>query len=270
MGLLHGAAPRPRPLSPRGPGRRGGAAASRSRRCAPSSSSTSARRCRCAGPLWRPWRSTPRDVAGDDEARRAVAEESESARRACDRRPTRFGAARAARRRARRVTRVAVVSDTHLPRGTRRLPDECVARLAAADVVLHAGDFVRLSVLRGAEEPRAARPRRARQRRRAELRGLLQAAGGAGRWVLDRARARCRPPCRLYDAPAFRLRRRRLRALARADRTHDRRARRRQSGSHGAGDPVTVALHGGAASSSARSLQSCCTSDRHERVFALP
>jgi len=45
------------------------------------------------------------------------------------------------------VTRVAVVSDTHLPRGARRLPDECLARLAAADLVLHAGDFVRLSVL---------------------------------------------------------------------------------------------------------------------------
>jgi putative phosphoesterase len=45
------------------------------------------------------------------------------------------------------VTRVAVVSDTHLPRGARRLPDECLARLRAADAVLHAGDFVRLSVL---------------------------------------------------------------------------------------------------------------------------
>ena len=37
---------------------------------------------------------------------------------------------------------VAVISDTHLPRGTRALPDECVRLLAAADLVLHAGDFV--------------------------------------------------------------------------------------------------------------------------------
>jgi len=33
-----------------------------------------------------------------------------------------------------------VVSDTHLPRGARALPEECLRRLAAADLVLHAGD----------------------------------------------------------------------------------------------------------------------------------
>jgi uncharacterized protein len=38
------------------------------------------------------------------------------------------------------VTRLAVISDTHLPRGSRRLPDRCVALLRAADVILHAGD----------------------------------------------------------------------------------------------------------------------------------
>ncbi len=42
---------------------------------------------------------------------------------------------------------VAVISDTHLPRGTRRLPAECVERLRAADLVLHAGDVVALPVL---------------------------------------------------------------------------------------------------------------------------
>jgi uncharacterized protein len=42
---------------------------------------------------------------------------------------------------------LAVVSDTHLPRGARRLPDECVRRLREADLILHAGDFVALSVL---------------------------------------------------------------------------------------------------------------------------
>ncbi|HET7856484.1 MAG TPA: metallophosphoesterase family protein [Gaiellaceae bacterium] len=44
-------------------------------------------------------------------------------------------------------TLVAVISDTHMPRGSRRLPDECVRRLDAADLVLHAGDFVTADVL---------------------------------------------------------------------------------------------------------------------------
>jgi putative phosphoesterase len=34
-----------------------------------------------------------------------------------------------------------------MPRGSRRLPDECARRLAAADLILHAGDFVAWSVL---------------------------------------------------------------------------------------------------------------------------
>lgn len=41
---------------------------------------------------------------------------------------------------------VAVISDTHLPRGGRRLPDACVERLRASDLVLHAGDVVAASV----------------------------------------------------------------------------------------------------------------------------
>jgi putative phosphoesterase len=43
--------------------------------------------------------------------------------------------------------RLAIVSDTHLPRGGRALPDACVARLRAADLILHAGDFVAAGVL---------------------------------------------------------------------------------------------------------------------------
>ena len=35
---------------------------------------------------------------------------------------------------------IAVISDTHMPRGERRLPDSCLARLGAADLILHAGD----------------------------------------------------------------------------------------------------------------------------------
>ena len=43
--------------------------------------------------------------------------------------------------------RVAVISDTHLPRGGRRLPDACVERLRDSDLILHAGDVVAASVL---------------------------------------------------------------------------------------------------------------------------
>jgi hypothetical protein len=43
--------------------------------------------------------------------------------------------------------RIAIISDTHLPRGTRRLPDACVQRLRAADLILHGGDVVSAAVL---------------------------------------------------------------------------------------------------------------------------
>ena len=46
---------------------------------------------------------------------------------------------------------IAVISDTHMPRGARRLPDACVERIRAADLVLHAGDFSTLEVLRELE-----------------------------------------------------------------------------------------------------------------------
>ncbi len=43
--------------------------------------------------------------------------------------------------------RLAVISDTHLPRGRRRLPDACVEHLRAADLILHGGDVVTAAVL---------------------------------------------------------------------------------------------------------------------------
>jgi uncharacterized protein len=46
---------------------------------------------------------------------------------------------------------IAIVSDTHLPRGARRLPDVCVERIAAADLLLHAGDFMTAAVMRELE-----------------------------------------------------------------------------------------------------------------------
>lgn len=43
--------------------------------------------------------------------------------------------------------RIAIVSDTHLPRGRRQLPARLVEECLAADLILHAGDFSALSVL---------------------------------------------------------------------------------------------------------------------------
>jgi uncharacterized protein len=42
---------------------------------------------------------------------------------------------------------LAVISDTHLPRGSRTLPAACVERLRGADLILHAGDFTTAEVL---------------------------------------------------------------------------------------------------------------------------
>jgi len=42
---------------------------------------------------------------------------------------------------------IAVISDTHLPRGSRRIPAACTERLALADLILHAGDFSDATVL---------------------------------------------------------------------------------------------------------------------------
>jgi putative phosphoesterase len=42
---------------------------------------------------------------------------------------------------------IAVVSDTHMPKGKRRLPDKCVELIGAAEAVIHAGDFSEVSVL---------------------------------------------------------------------------------------------------------------------------
>jgi uncharacterized protein len=36
---------------------------------------------------------------------------------------------------------LAIIADTHLPRGSRRLPQACLERLARADLILHAGDI---------------------------------------------------------------------------------------------------------------------------------
>ena len=46
---------------------------------------------------------------------------------------------------------MALISDTHLPRGTRALPEACLERLRGADLIVHAGDFTALEVLREIE-----------------------------------------------------------------------------------------------------------------------
>jgi putative phosphoesterase len=50
---------------------------------------------------------------------------------------------------------VAIISDTHMPRGQRRLPDACVRRLRRAEAIVHAGDLCTLEVL---EQLRALGP----------------------------------------------------------------------------------------------------------------
>jgi uncharacterized protein len=46
---------------------------------------------------------------------------------------------------------IAAISDTHLPRGRRRIPEACLEHMAAADLILHAGDISTAEVLREIE-----------------------------------------------------------------------------------------------------------------------
>ena len=43
--------------------------------------------------------------------------------------------------------RLAIISDTHMPRGARTIPEPCIERCRAADAILHAGDLVDVPVL---------------------------------------------------------------------------------------------------------------------------
>jgi putative phosphoesterase len=42
---------------------------------------------------------------------------------------------------------IAVISDTHMPKGKRQLPEACVANLREAEALIHVGDFSAASVL---------------------------------------------------------------------------------------------------------------------------
>ncbi len=46
---------------------------------------------------------------------------------------------------------IAIISDTHIPRGGRWLPPDCLARLSAADMIVHAGDLCTPALLRELE-----------------------------------------------------------------------------------------------------------------------
>jgi uncharacterized protein len=46
---------------------------------------------------------------------------------------------------------VAVISDTHLPRGARRIPEACLEWMRAADLIVHAGDVMTTEALEGIE-----------------------------------------------------------------------------------------------------------------------
>jgi hypothetical protein len=50
---------------------------------------------------------------------------------------------------------IVILADTHMPKGSRRLPERCLEAIAAAEAVIHAGDFLATSVL---EELRALCP----------------------------------------------------------------------------------------------------------------
>jgi uncharacterized protein len=43
--------------------------------------------------------------------------------------------------------RIAIVSDTHMPRGDRRIPEACIEAMRLADLIVHAGDFSGVEIL---------------------------------------------------------------------------------------------------------------------------
>jgi putative phosphoesterase len=42
---------------------------------------------------------------------------------------------------------IAIIADTHMPKGRRALPEACVEKIRTADALIHAGDFSAASVL---------------------------------------------------------------------------------------------------------------------------
>src|SRR5919204_66249 len=46
---------------------------------------------------------------------------------------------------------IAIIGDTHMPRGRRAIPDRCLELMRDADLILHTGDFVHDQVLEAIE-----------------------------------------------------------------------------------------------------------------------
>ena len=103
---------------------------------------------------------------------------------------------------------IAIISDTHMPRGERRLPDACVERLRAADLIIHAGDL--MHAVGAARAPGATRRVVAVHGNvdDAAVRAALPAAATRrGRRAQDRGRPRRRPgagPARAAATPVSR------------------------------------------------------------------
>ena len=101
---------------------------------------------------------------------------------------------------------VAVISDTHIPRGNRRLPEACSAHLSSADLILHGGDLASAAFLAELRVLRAAGERRSRQCRRAgSTQGASGASGRLGRRMAGRHRPRRRPGSRARSAAYQRI-----------------------------------------------------------------
>ena len=83
---------------------------------------------------------------------------------------------------------MAVISDTHLPRGSRALPAACVERLRAADLILHAGDLVTAGVL--ADLRAIGPPGRGGARQRRRRRGPPRCCRRRGSWPPGRRASR--------------------------------------------------------------------------------
>ena len=53
---------------------------------------------------------------------------------------------------------IAIIADTHMPKGNRRLPDACIERLKRSDAIVHAGDFTRARCSGGSSPTAACSP----------------------------------------------------------------------------------------------------------------
>jgi putative phosphoesterase len=101
--------------------------------------------------------------------------------------------------------RIGIISDTHLPRGTRRIPNACLEQLRGCELVIHAGDFVSeealeqveaigppLAAVHGNVDPQAVR-RRLPERRVVDAGGVRIGVvhdAGSARGRLERLRSR--------------------------------------------------------------------------------